>query len=255
MNSTLILRLEAPFAACRNFAAGWFRPAAPFLTHSAAYGLLMNIAGIETRLWEHDPKHLGNTPASLFRNGLPACKLALAVPPNPGNNSPAWPIMQTNFQQLHNYPVGNSGAELKKLSHGQKYNITPVRRQFLSDLRALVAIEGPPELIQRIRDGLAGKWNSGGVEPTGDARYGLPFLGDNQFILSRLEEPRHPASAFWLCKLAVDEPAAAGAQVMRLTSWIDRAGMAGTKSDLWSATAAQSIQIPAKAWQEIVPPG
>ncbi len=53
----LALYIEAPFAACRTFTAGWYRPSATFLTPSAAYGLLLNLAGIETRLPEQDERH------------------------------------------------------------------------------------------------------------------------------------------------------------------------------------------------------
>ena len=71
----LCLYLQAPFAACRTFTAGWYRPTATFLTPSAAYGLLLNIAGIESRLYEHDPSHDGSAPATLTRSGLPAARL------------------------------------------------------------------------------------------------------------------------------------------------------------------------------------
>ena len=43
------LRIRAPFAAFRHFTAGSYRPTAPFITPSAAYGLLLNLAGVETR--------------------------------------------------------------------------------------------------------------------------------------------------------------------------------------------------------------
>ena len=41
----LCLYVQAPFAACRTFTAGWYRPTATFLTPSAAYGLILNVAG------------------------------------------------------------------------------------------------------------------------------------------------------------------------------------------------------------------
>ena len=44
------------------------------------------------------------------------------------------PSVHTVFQQLHNYPVGTSGQERAESAKGNKYNITPVRREFLSDL-------------------------------------------------------------------------------------------------------------------------
>jgi CRISPR-associated protein Cas5/DevS len=75
----LAIYVEAPFAVCRTFTAGWYRPTATFLTPSAAYGLLLNLAGIETRLREEDPAHRGSVPATLTRRGLPSAKLALGA--------------------------------------------------------------------------------------------------------------------------------------------------------------------------------
>lgn len=93
-------------SACRTFTAGWYRPTATFLTPSAAYGLLLNIAGIESRLCEENEAHDGKTPASLTRPGL----------------------------QRHNYPVGTSGEERAESAKGNKYNITPVRLLTMQNL-------------------------------------------------------------------------------------------------------------------------
>src|SRR5688500_6215121 len=76
----LAIYLEAPFAVCRTFTAGWYRPTATFLTPSAAYGLLLNVAVLETRLREEDENHSGKVPATLTRAGLPAVKLAIGAP-------------------------------------------------------------------------------------------------------------------------------------------------------------------------------
>jgi CRISPR-associated protein Cas5t len=93
----LVLRLDAPFGVFRTFTAGSFRPTASFVTPSAAYGLLLNIAGIEMR---HDD---GKSVATLIRpKGLPAVDIALGA-------RGELPRQQSMFQQLHNYPVGNSG--------------------------------------------------------------------------------------------------------------------------------------------------
>src|SRR4051812_22770774 len=97
----LCLYLEAPFAACRTFTAGWYRPTATFLTPSAAYGLLLNIAGIESRLREEDSAHDGRIPASLTRGGLPSVRLALGLPVREGEPE-RFPTVGTVYQQLHN---------------------------------------------------------------------------------------------------------------------------------------------------------
>src|SRR5437868_14002039 len=95
----LCLYAEAPFAACRTFTAGWYRPTATFLTPSAAYGLLLNVAGIESRLREEEDSHDGREPTSYLRD-LPSCEIALGLPGD------CFPRLQSIYQQLHNYMVG-----------------------------------------------------------------------------------------------------------------------------------------------------
>lgn len=76
----LYIYVEAPFAAFRTFTAGWYRPTATFVTPSAVYGLLLNLAGIESRLREGESGHDGKAPASVIQYGLPAAELAIGVP-------------------------------------------------------------------------------------------------------------------------------------------------------------------------------
>lgn len=84
------LRVQAPFATFRTFAAGSFRPSAPFITYSAAYGLLLNLAGREMRAPDD-----GKSAMTLIAAGLPRFDLALGV-------CGALPRVQTLYQQLHN---------------------------------------------------------------------------------------------------------------------------------------------------------
>jgi CRISPR-associated protein Cas5t len=225
------LYLESPFAACRTFTAGWFRPTATFLTPSAAYGLLLNVAGIESRLREEDNSHDGKTPASYIRPGLPACKIALGVPIWAESGS-AFPRMQTIYQQLHNYPVGAAGKERAEDAKGNKYNITPVRREFLSELRAVVLLQASEVLEHLIRRGLRGE--------TDIPRYGLPFLGDNQFLIDRLEEvswpwsgKNSPKSIRWYEILGADSTTPRE-RATRMTITIDRADLSRTKTALYA---------------------
>jgi CRISPR-associated protein Cas5t len=240
----LSIYLEAPFAACRTFTAGWYRPSATFLTPSAAYGLLLNIAGIESRLREDDDGHNGKTPASYLQKGLPSCRLAVGATGD-------FPRPQTVYQQLHNYPVGASGAARAEACHGNKYNITPVRREFLSELRAVVALDGPADFEDKVRRGLRGE----------DLvhRYGVPFLGDNSFLLDRLEQLNESAnrvtSIRWYERLG-SETATTRPRAARLTILIDRADMSRTESALFAPTEPLPADAPppSAAWVEIAPP-
>ena len=227
---TLWLRIDAPFVACRPMVAGWYRPAAGFLSHSAVYGLLLNLAGIESRLWEHEAEHDGKTPASLTRDGLPRCEIALGRVDDP-------PRVVSIYQQLHNYPVGASGMPAE-LSKGTKNNITPVRRELLHRLHAIVVVRGNDDLVAAIRRGLAG-------EVTG--RYGLPFLGDNNGLPDRLEETT-PQPAHWYERLSADQAGQPRPGTERLSIRIDRQNMAGTVSALFAPTADAISVTPDAAW-------
>ena len=104
----LYLYVQAPFAACRTFTAGWYRPTATFLTPSAAYGLVLNVAGSRAGCARR-------TTATTARS-RPACTRGRAAPVRLAVGAPAvrrtdpYPHVQTVYQQLHNYPVGASGT-------------------------------------------------------------------------------------------------------------------------------------------------
>jgi CRISPR-associated protein Cas5t len=231
--------VEAPFATFRTFSAGSFRPTAGFMTPSAAYGLVMNLAGVNTR---HDD---GRSAMTLMRDDLPTVRIALGIPTSP-NHELELPMPQSVFQQLHNYPVGNSGKDHAPNTKGNKYNITPVRRQFLMDLRAVIALECHSEILETIRRSLKGA-------PTSD-RFGLPFLGDNSFLPDRVEEVDSTAPAFWFEKIGPDNHGdELRAGVTRLTQWIDRADMSRTRSALYAPNDTASVNPSEIAWTEVGP--
>lgn len=248
----LALYVEAPFAVSRAFTAGWYRPTATFLTPSAAYGLLLNLAGIETRLREEEPTHPGGAPATVTRLGLPVVRIALGasavrrfgtrfeeVP-----EGDRYPRVQSMYQQLHNYPVGSSGGGRAETTFGNKYNISPVRREVLVNLRAVVALDGPIDLEDRVRRGAAGELSAG--------RYGLPFLGDNAFLPDRIDVLERVPSAHWYERVTAGDEMIRP-RTTRLTVWIDRADMSRTRSDLYAPASSPSTTIPLPAWTEIAP--
>lgn len=235
MSTRLWIQLSAPFGAFRTFTAGWYRPTARFLTHSAAYGILLNLAGIESRLWEHEDGHRGKVPASLTRPGLPRARIALGIPE--GHDPPS---VHTIFQQLHNYPVGAQSGISQEWARGRKNNITPVRRELLRDISAVIVIEGDHYFLSAIEQGIRG---AGQVE-----RYGLPFVGDNNFLPDRLEVT-DPISARWYHRVEIKGKI--GGDTTRLTIRVDRTGMTETVSDLFSPTEYPSHEIHSNAWAEV----
>jgi CRISPR-associated protein Cas5t len=251
----LALYVEAPFAAFRTFTAGWYRPTATLLTPSAAYGLLLNIAGVESRLREENESHGGKVPASLLKRGLPPVQVAIGIPefrlrPRGREVVPLaelFPRQQTVFQQLHNYPVGTSGAERAESTKGNKYNITPVRREYLSEVRAVIAVRGNDSLADRIRQGIAG-------ELAGE-RYGVPFLGDNAFLIDRLQLVDDLRSVRWFERIDSHGSNGIRERTTRLTVLIDRADLSRTTSALYAPQPeATDPEPPQLAWTDIHPP-
>lgn len=226
----LYLRVKAPFAAFRTFTAGSFRPTAPFITPSAAYGLLMNIAGIETR------RDDGTSAMTLTAEDTPSMEIAIGAV--------TFPERQSMFQQLHNYPVGSSAKEREEKCCGSKYNIQPIRREFLSGIDACIAVKGDNETVQKIRNGLTGKGKA--------SRYGVPFLGDNAFMPDVVRETTQPEEAHWYVQMPRN---ASGPRdrLCRLTVNIDRADMSKTVAPLYYPTEEKSREIPDNAWSQVGP--
>jgi CRISPR-associated protein Cas5, N-terminal domain len=233
----LTLFVEAPFATFRTFAAGSFRPSAGFLTHSAAYGIVLNVAGIEMRYDD------GRSAMTLIGRDVPSVEIAIgALAGEDGQFVP--PSSATIYQQIHNYPVGATGKERAPLTKGNKYNIVPARRSLLVDLRAYVSIRAGEELEQKVRRGLDGSVVD---------RYGLPFLGDNNFLPDHLrevaDEDRRPT--FWYERIDESSAARLGKDTIRLTTTIDRADMSRTSSALFRPTTDARLEIPESAWVTI----
>lgn len=273
----LHLYVEAPFATFRTFTAGAYRPTATFLTPSAAYGLVLNIAGIESRLREEEERFPKKNPynsrrdpptTSLVAPGLPPVEIAVGVPTfqlrrgrlEQVPDSDFFPRFQTVFQQLHSYVGGNvrvddpdrPGKKTTKEKLGlvrtkqAKWHITPVRREFLSDLRAVIALRANDDLETRVRGGLVGSFSA--------RRYGVPFLGDNAFLIDRLAELTEPGPVRWFERITATTVGGKRDRTTRLTIWIDRADMSRTVSALYAPTEEPTTSPPPSAWTEISPP-
>jgi CRISPR-associated protein Cas5t len=226
-----VLEIRAPFAAFRWMQAGVYRGTSPVIPPSTAWGLVCNLAGIETRA----PGEHVVTP---IRKDAPRFRVAVARVGAPFE-------VASLYQQLHTYPVGNSGKELQLdvRARGAKYWIAPARREFLVDPHLLVAVDAEPALRGQVDDGLAGR---------GARAYGLPFLGDNQLLVDSIavsDEP--PCEAAWYERWDGAGPVRPGS--CRLTTRIDREQSARTEVPLFAPRS--STTIPATAWVEVGPLG
>ncbi len=222
----LWLQIRAPFAAFRGFQAGVYRATAPVMPPSAALGLVLNLAGIEMR------DHMAGV-TTLIRTDIPCLKLAI------GTVSGTESEICTLYQQLHSYPVGNSGKDdLKPRTKGAKYWITPARREFLVGLNMVLGIQADPQLLRRVEQGLRG-------ELKGD-RYGLPFAGDNNFLFDRIDILDRLPETYWYVQMQPNDPPMRGSY--RLTVGIDRADNSKTTSFLYAPVETPTSEPPSYAW-------
>ena len=217
------LRIHAPFAAFRGFQAGVYRASAPVMPPSTAYGLVLNLAGIEMR---------DSTPGvtTTIRADIPRLRIAVGVISQPERAS--------LYQQLHSYPVGASGKELKEKTHGAKFWITPVRRELLVDYDGIIGVETDDEsLLNRIKKGIRGE--------LGEPRYGLPFLGDNNLLIDRIDVLEAlEKETYWYARMMPDDAPRKGS--CRLTVGINRTDNSRTTSFLYAPL--NSILPPESAW-------
>jgi CRISPR-associated protein Cas5t len=222
---TLWLRVRAPLAAFRGFQAGVYRMTSPVMPPSTAYGLILNLAGMEIRAAMTEP-------ITEIRGGLPRLRIAVGVLSKPERSSV--------YQQLHSYPVGASGQELSARTYGAKFWITPVRREILVDYDGIVGVQSDDSgLPERLRKGLRGEFNS--------VRYGLPFAGDNNLLVDRidaLDEP--PVTTRWYALMQPDDPPRKGS--CRLTVGINRTDNSRTTSFLFAPLGEETSQPPQSAW-------
>ncbi|MCM1983965.1 type I-MYXAN CRISPR-associated protein Cas5/Cmx5/DevS [Lyngbya confervoides] len=231
----LWLRIRAPFAAFRGFQAGVYRATAPIMPPSAAFGLVLNLAGIEMR-------DRINGVTTLIRSDLPCLNLAIGIPCRKLPNNEVVPETDsevcTLYQQLHSYPVGASGKELKQRTHGAKFWITPVRRELLVGLDMILGIQGDSGLLERVKQGLQGQLD--------ESRYGLPFAGDNNFLFDQIDIVDELPLTRWYVQMQPDDPPMRGSY--RLTVGINRSDNSRTTSFLYAPLDEASSEPPQYAW-------
>lgn len=207
---------------------------------------------------------LGPEPTGV-RGGLPNFEVAsAAVAPDRSRHSfnvvadsqGLLPGKGVLFQQLHALPVGSTNKHRIPLAKGNKHHISPGRRQLLCGVRGVCVVRAAPELEARLAKALQETpWTLEG----GTARYGLPFLGDNSFMLEELEPiDLTDLQAEWLVRIDPEadndfEDELDARAPFRLTLWADRAGMKTTRSAFFEVRQGSLANIPPAAWVSVGP--
>jgi CRISPR-associated protein Cas5t len=228
------IHVKAPFAAYRYFQAGNYRVTMPTMPHSAAYGLILNLAGIEMRTAINEMTTLIKDVAKdySFENEdlIPSFEIAIGDIEITKKGSV--------YQQLHDYPPAIK-EDKKERAKGTKPRILPTRREFLIGLNTIIGV----------RTNLSGlkKMIFKGMNGDTKNRYGLPFAGDNNYLFDFLEiyeKAIYPTT--WYYPVSVDE--IPETETVRLTVGIDRNDNSKTSSPLFATTKEKSNNPPPNAW-------
>jgi CRISPR-associated protein Cas5t len=228
---TLWLHVRAPFAAYSTLRSGTYRDTMPVMPPSAAYGLILNLAGIEMRGSLREPI----TP---IRSDLPILRLAF------GRVAGTTSEVSVLLQNMHNYPIGQTAAERKVKAHGTKYGIEPTYREIIVNLDMMLGVRADPQLISQVRQGLNGEDDR--------PRYGLPFAGDNNFLFAQIDCLNEPLPTHWFVPIESNLELESGA--VSLTVEIDRQNPNLTKSLLFSATKNALTSLPDSEWLSMFDP-
>lgn len=215
------LFLKAPFAGFKMFCGGDFLPTFPFLPFSTAYGFLLNVAGIEMRQYN-------GLEQTTIQEGLVKLRIAMGAR--------EFPHRQQRYQAIHRHLLGKD--ENLERNFCLKTNISPARREFLSNIQIYLQVEGGKEFEQRFLDGLEGKLD----------RYGALFLGESCYLIDSLEIVDDFEPAHWV--VAPDSQQNVF-KPMRLPVTIDRTKSSKTDMRLFGFTREKSANVPDQAWVEV----
>jgi CRISPR-associated protein Cas5t len=206
----LYVYFKAPFGAFRPFKNVELSPTAEFLTHSAAYGILLGLAGIERDL----------------KKKFAGARLALG--------SLRVPTIGRSLQLLI------QGKRTLEEHGGGNFKLRPFLREVLCDIEGYIALDHH-ELETLVRQGID--------EPSTVPYWGLPFMGDNNFFIERLETKTGIEPCQWLCELR-DDAMPLGEKLFYLSVWTDYVGNEKSDSRLFYLSENNNSPPPT-AWISI----
>jgi len=211
---------KAPFGAFKPFQSVEMLATAEFLTPSAAYGLLLGLAGVDR----------------IHKGRFAGARIALGLKQLPRRGR--------LYQQLHVIPQSKPQKEgeserRRELAKGRKLSIRTFWKEILYDLEGYIGLDHP-ELEALVDQGIN--------RPSTVSYWGLPFMGDNNFFVERFEVERKPSPCRWLRPLRENE-SPQGERLFYLSIWTDYENNSGSNSQLFCLTAVRDD--PLDAWVSI----
>ena len=205
------LYFKAPFGAFRSFKSIEMSPTAEFITHSAAYGLLLGLAGIDR---QHKQEFVGASIAIGIKRQLPK--------------------VGRTYQQLI------QGERVLNDKQRWDFKLRPFWREVLVGVEGYIGLNHP-ELEDLVHKGVN--------TPSALSYWGIPFLGDNNFFVERIDTCEQPEPCLWLCPLA-NGLTPNNRRLLYLTVWTDYADSTRSKSMLFYQEKTDA-EPPEAAWVTI----
>ena len=200
---------KAPFGAFRPLKTVELATTTEFITYSAAYGLLLGLAGVDRQR----KKEFAGTRIAI------GCKRL--------------PRIGRTFQQLIQGKRVMSGD-------GGQLNLRPFWREVLFDLEGYIGLDNP-SLEALVTEGIN--------EPTTLDYWGLPFMGDNNFFLERIEVRDKPELCQWFYPFTGNR-LQRGGRLHFLSVWTDYEANTRSRGLLFTLTQQQESP-PLDAWIHI----
>lgn len=227
-STTFWVLAEAPQAAFKGLTGGSYRPSYPIMPPTAAWGMILNLARINTnRAME------GRNKLSSVKFDLPSGRVAIGVRYHPTKS--------TLYTQAHHYLVGSAGKELAAQCHGQKSWIAPVTREILIDLSMVIGVQCSTEIRSRVEAAISGDLK--------DPRFSIPFAGESGFMFSSLSLVDEPPMAFWYRPVLPGEDPQPG--VCSLPVKVDFADSAKSCYRLFAPTENPMPAPPSGVWVDM----
>lgn len=219
----LFVYFRAPFGAFKPFQSVELHATADFITHSAAYGLLLGLAGIDCHADYRRKENFVDAQIAIGQIGKP--------------------LRGRVLQQLHKMPKQNPGEEARERAKGNKPKIDIFRREYLCRLEGVIGLHDK-KLEKLVRKGID--------DPHTVSHWGLPFMGDNNFFIEEIKAfDDLPKPCRWFSKYS-GQPLSHGEPLHYLTVWTDYETNVRSDGSLFALTEERS-EPPSEAWVPIRP--
>ena len=219
----LFIYFKAPFGAFKPFQSVEMLATVEFMTYSAAYGFLLGLAGINSR----DP---------LVKSAYINTRIALGTFNLPRKGRV--------LQQLHK---GKASSEDTERAKGRKPKIDIFWKELLYDVfEGYIGLDNP-ELEPLITHGIN--------NPQSINYWGLPFMGDNNFFVEKLDIVQEVKECQWF-SLLKSSTSPQNQRLYYLSVWTDYQNSTNSKSLLFRLvpfTEANLLNRNSDIWVPISP--